>query len=48
MRWHFVYEKQLFLIYLFIYLSIKMSYIIHRTLAAQQGYKTLTVACLKT
>jgi len=36
-----------FTTYFFIYLSVKMSYII-RTLAAQQGYKTLTVACLKT
>jgi len=35
-------------IYLFIYLSENMSYIYIRTLAAQQGHKTLTVACLKT
>jgi len=35
------------LFYLFIYLSVKMSQLYIRTLATQQGYKTLTAACLK-
>jgi len=36
----------LFIFYLFISKELVTLYI--RTLAAQQGYKTLTVACLKT
>ena len=39
-------KKFIYFIYLF-YLSVKTSYMYIRTLRTQQGYKTLTVACLK-